>query len=737
MPQEENNRLDSWKSISEYLGKDVTTLIRWEKERGLPVHRTPGPKRSAIFAYKDEIDQWLRSGSGPGSRDSGIGTLDPGLETRGSGFEDRGPGIATRDLGFRHRDSGSAASESGAGRRKLTANDPVAGGGTQRWQDVGATGVGSEQGRQDGGATKQQAAQAEPLLRSWMLFTLLTAAGVMLGIRFLLPRRRESASPMQWAQVTHDGYEKPREFPLLTDGPRLYFEESVNDHRVIATVPASGGETTILSTPGGLYLSDLSLNGADLILAGELPGEHGRRLWTCSPSGSTVESLDGLMGGNASWSPDGSRILFARGNAMYIAAADGRGARKLTDTGDGPHWIRWSPDGKILRSTVQEPRAQLETIWQVSADGRNSHQFLPDWSRGKYVCCGNWTADGRYFVFQATVNDRTDIWAVQERQPFIRLRKQQPVRITSGPMKYYSPLPGPDGKRLFVIGERPRAELMQLDMKSHHFVEFLSGISATDVSFSRDGKWVAYVTYPDYHLWRRRADGSDARQLTFGNMTADDPEWSPDGKQIAFLGVTKGPRYKAYVVPADAGAVRPFIPGPSEQGVASWSPDGKSIVFGGLLHRKPDSQMAIHVLNLSTHQLTTLPGSQGLWTARWSPDGRYIAALSCQDEKHLSPSLWLYNVRTRKWTVVARVNWINEPSWTRDSQYVYFGTPGDPINPALYCVRVSDHELERLAGLKPNAEGENWTGVTPDGSPLIARNAASQEIYALDWTLGR
>jgi hypothetical protein len=86
---------------------------------------------------------------------------------------------------------------------------------------------------------------------------------------------------------------------------------------------------------------------------------------------------------------------------------------------------------------------------------------------------------------------------------------------------------------------------------------------------------------------------------------------------------------------------------------------------------------------------------------------------------------------------MAKINWINDPSWAGDSRYLYFGTPGDPTDPALYRVQVRDRKIERLATLKPPAEGESWTGVTPGGSPIISRNAASQEIYALQWKLGR
>jgi len=55
---QEGERLDSWKEIAAYLGRDLRTVRRWE-QRGLPVHRVPGGERRAVFAYRKEIDGWL------------------------------------------------------------------------------------------------------------------------------------------------------------------------------------------------------------------------------------------------------------------------------------------------------------------------------------------------------------------------------------------------------------------------------------------------------------------------------------------------------------------------------------------------------------------------------------------------------------------------------------------------------------------------------------------------------
>jgi len=54
-------RLDSWKAIAAHLGRNVRTATRWAEERGMPVHRVPGGKRQAVFAYAQEIDAWLTS----------------------------------------------------------------------------------------------------------------------------------------------------------------------------------------------------------------------------------------------------------------------------------------------------------------------------------------------------------------------------------------------------------------------------------------------------------------------------------------------------------------------------------------------------------------------------------------------------------------------------------------------------------------------------------------------------
>ena len=61
LPQPPSRILNSWKEIASYLGRGVRTIQRYEEQLGLPVHRPAGTDRSAVLAFADELEQWLRN----------------------------------------------------------------------------------------------------------------------------------------------------------------------------------------------------------------------------------------------------------------------------------------------------------------------------------------------------------------------------------------------------------------------------------------------------------------------------------------------------------------------------------------------------------------------------------------------------------------------------------------------------------------------------------------------------
>ena len=314
---------------------------------------------------------------------------------------------------------------------------------------------------------------------------------------------------------------------------------------------------------------------------------------------------------------------------------------------------------------------------------------------------------------------------IREQAGFFRRASQEPVQLTFGPLNYYAPAPSQDGKKLFAVGELQRGELARYDMKTQQWGSYLSGISAEHLDFSRDGAWVVYVDYPEGSLWRIKVDGRERLQLTYPPMQSVLPCWSPDGKQIVFTAKVPGKPWKTYLISAEGGSPQQLTPEERTEIDPGWSPDGKTLVFGD------SDAKTILLLNLSTRRISTLPGSEGLFSPRWSPDGRYIAAtpLGSWDK------LLLFDFTTQKWTELAkqRAAW---PQWSRDGKYIsFFSFPDN--DPALFRVRIGDRKLERLASMKGFRQAWGgtgpWIGWAPDDSPLALRDVGSQDIYALEW----
>jgi Tol biopolymer transport system component/DNA-binding winged helix-turn-helix (wHTH) protein len=567
--------------------------------------------------------------------------------------------------------------------------------------------------------------------RSGLRYTALAGAVVICGAligyaltpRLLPPRVTDSA------QVTSDGHAKTASYvnelasPLVSDGSRLYFVESAIGSARLAQVSTARSETTLF--PAGFRIRrvlDVSPNRHELLALSYDGAQMETAVMVLPLPAGAPHRVGDVLAHDASWSPDGKRIVYANGHDLYVSKGDGSGPRKLATVPDGSAWWpRWSPDGSLVRFTVLEALGSRR-LWEVSADGSRVHLLFSGGNQPGDECCGNWTPDGRYFVFQS----KGQLWAVRDGASFLRKAKE-PVRLTTGPMSMVSPLPSADGKKIFVVAVQPRGQLVRYEGKSRQFVPFLSGISADGVDFSKDGQWVTYVVFPEGTLWRSKVDGSDQLQLTLPPMKVDLPRWSPDGKRIAFLGEVVGKPVKLYIVSANGGTSSQAIPGERNEGEASWSPDGNSLAFAPLPWL--EGSTAVRFLDVETKQVTILPGSEGLYSVRWSPDGRHIAALRAD-----SPTLMLFDVETKKWEELAKN--VAYPNWSRDGGYIYFEDPYTS-DPALYRVRISDRKVEELATLNPRvltwASAGKWTGLAPDDSPLVLRDTSVEEIYALDW----
>lgn len=555
-----------------------------------------------------------------------------------------------------------------------------------------------------------------------------------------------------FTQLTSDGQLKVG--PLLSDGVRIYFGHSLPDGVYLNQVPVNGGDSVPLSTSPkkALHQVDISSDKSKLLVFGAstlepqlpsgFPPAHTTPPCILPIAGGSLRCFGTVYPDSAAWGLDTDTVMYSKANEIFLVRIDGRGSRRLA-TIPGVVYLTgfsWSPNRRTVRFAVGEGRSPssgdpLNVLWEMSADATKLRPVLPGWSNLHAACCGHWTPDGKYFVFQATSQGRTDLWVIPEVRGIFGAGGGQPVRLTHGPIQFHSPMPSADGKKIFAIGRATRVELARFDPQKGEFLPYLPGISADQLSFSSDGKWVVYVSFPEGSLWRAKVDGTDRVQLTFPPMRVIVPRWSPDGKRIAFMAAGSDNIWKIYVVPVEGGAARLLLPGSGQEADPNWSADGQWLVFGPVCCPKGSETELLHTLDMRTNHVSMVPGSRGFYSPRWSPDGRYLAAL-----RAITYELMLFDFISKKWTQLTDFA-AAYPNWSHDGRYIYFQdkTKGIDAPPRLVRISIPGRKLETLVdmarGMHVSARADviPWSGLAPDDSPLVVRDISTEEIYALDW----
>jgi Tol biopolymer transport system component len=572
----------------------------------------------------------------------------------------------------------------------------------------------------------------KPPLPLWA--SIVATCALVAGIIFWLQSPLPPPKLVNRTQVTRDGLPKTN---VLSDGSDLYLSETLERRHIISKVSIGGSSVSTLALPFTGAVGYAIAPDRSSILLSVREGSQDA-LWTYPLAHGTSRRFQST-GRNATWAPDGQHIAYARNSTLWVANSDGRDARELATVEGTVFYPRFSPDGRRIRFSVGNTlqNSSTSSLWEIGADGAALHSLFKGWHEPPGECCGSWTSDGRYFIFQVSQSrpaNVTNLWALAEpTKHSYRKPGASPIQLTNGPMSFGMATPDPNrNNKLWALGVQPAGEFVKYEQGSKQFVSLLPGISGTDLDFSRDGKWVAYVAIPQGTLWRCRTDGSDRLELTTPSQHAALPRWSPDGKQIIFMSVEPGKAWKTLVVPATGDAARQLIAGESNQVDANWSPDGTRVVFGD---EWSAHNPAIQILDLKTGTISIVPGSEGLFSPRWSPDGRFIAALSIDFTK-----LMLFDFRLQKWSpwLVEPAGAVSYPSWSADSRYLYFEdlVTGEDSIRRIKIGEAKPESVVVLEGLEryPGPLGL-WNGRTAEGSQVFVRDRSTQEVYGLDLDL--
>jgi non-specific serine/threonine protein kinase/serine/threonine-protein kinase len=525
------------------------------------------------------------------------------------------------------------------------------------------------------------------------------------------------------AQLTDDGQPKDA---LVSDGSRIYFMEGEPGSHKIAQVSVTGGPITTVETGfEDAELNGIARDGSGLLVRArnDFLAYNDQPFWWIPLPAGEPRRFGILEGAGADILPDG-RIVFAKfvqptektgtvgRTQWFIADKDGSNPRALVSFPGLPGGVWVSRNGR--RVLLTQELTGDRRLFEIAQDrtGLREIRKLNDDEDG-FI----WTQDEKYLLYQSGSVRQSDIWLLpMQIGPFGHPGK--PIRLTNGPLPYSEPYPSPDGKQIYVLGTKLRGELVRYDMQSHEFTPILSGISASDPTFSRDGKWVAYESYPDHTLWRSQSDGTERKQLTIAPMILLCSCISADGTKVAFT----TDKNELSVISTEGGQSQKID---GQALCAAWSPDGNYLYY-----QTPPTGAGAVIADLRTGNKSAVPSSAHLFGA-WLTQDTLIA----WDPGAANKPFQTFDLKTQKWadfTSSGLSETILDYMPSPDQKYLYFATGG--AEQKIIRIRLSDQQFETVTNLKDFHRAVNvftQINVAPDGSPIFTRDTGYQEIYAL------
>jgi len=515
-------------------------------------------------------------------------------------------------------------------------------------------------------------------------------------------------------QLTSDG--QPKKGFLAADSARVYFNEGNLGSYRIAQISVQGGQTADVSTNlVNVEIGDITSDDSSLLVFTGAPFAPRRSIWSLPVPAGDPRRLGNAEVSGATLFPD-DRLLYWIDNDAYVAGKDGTNATKLASLSKNYSPVAISPDGQRFGfAKYGDGRT-----WMIDLSATDGTGVRPLLSSGpnlpSEVCCVRWAPNGKYVLFIGKTNGRDDLWATFAGRSYLS-RTPKSAQITNGPISYDGYTISRDGRHIFAVGSLRRGELVRYDKQAHTYVPFAGGISALDPTFSHDGKWMAYLSYPDHTLWRSRSDGSDRLQLTYLPQIAIWARISPDGSQVAF----SNDEGICFVVSRDGGTPRKL-----GQGVApDWSPDGNFLA----MTMPTRNFYSSNILDLRNGEISKLADSEGTLGPWFTSQNTLVA--SSQDQNKFRQ----FDLRTGKWSDFVTsadklVDWIVSP----DGKYFFYSTGGK--DPRVFRLHLADRSVQEIAHLNEIRSVEDpligvKLNVTPDNSALLTRDVGTQEVYSI------
>jgi Tol biopolymer transport system component len=556
------DRLDSWKEIAAYLNRDVTTVQRWEKREGMPVHRHLHDKMGTVSASRTELDAWARG----------------------------------RNLRAVQEDENNAPSPNPLAEAPLPAITTSA----SRWKFVFLTGT----------AVALLAIGAS----LWLQKTEYLWRNPIADARIQNVTDFEGVE--QDAAVSRDGQFVA--FLSDRDGKMDVWVTQVASGQFHNLTHGSAPELvnpsvrTLGFTPDGAFVTfwvrkQNSSSGGDI------------SIWAVPTlGGSPKPYLEGVA--EYDWSHDGSRLAYhtpGPGDPLFVT----NGTRRPEDrpiftapAGLHSHFPLWSPDSAFLYF-VQGSLPDKLDIWRIPSGGGTPERITTHSGRVTHPVL----LDRRTLLYLASDADGSGPWIYSA-----DVERRIPHRLTSGLDKYTSLAASADGRRLVVTVASLKTTLWRLRLSDSpagvSAAVRISLTSSTGFSPRLGPNYLLYVsTSGTSESICKLANGTGAELWSGADSHVfGGPAIAPDGRFIAFSVRQRG-RTLLYVMQADGTNARVVTDSLDLQGTPAWAPDGQSILTAASDHGVPQlfrvpvdgGPSALFVKEYSVDPA-------------WAPDGRFV-----------------------------------------------------------------------------------------------------------------
>ena len=570
-----NDRLDSWKEIAAYLKRDVTTVRRWEKREGMPVHRHVHDKLGSVYAFRSELDAWTIS---------------------------RNPPSASEDI---------------------DAEVPA------DWGDSPAVLVDAPS------QTIETVETLAPATRRPSHSMLLWCAGGVLALAigatwWQLARTDyfwgNPLAAAQFQNVTDSGTEQAA--ALSRDGRFAAFLSERDGKLDVWVTQLGAGRSYNLTRGHFQQLANPSLRTLGFSPDGSLVTFWARGAQSSDATEISVWAVPTLGGqptpylegaAEFDWSGDGSRLVYhtpGPGDPTFVKEAGQQSpARQIFAAAAGlhAHFPLWSHDGAFIYF-VQGTLPDSMDVWRIRSTGGPAERITHHNARVSHPVLLN----GRTLMYLASDKDGSGPWL-----HVMDVERRVPHRVGAALDRYTSLARSADGQRLVATLATPKGTLWRLGI-----ADTPVGTSAPTPIPLTTGRGFSPRLGPDYLLYvSSKGSGEVIWKLADGATTelwsAPDariiggPEIAPDGRRLAFSADQHG-KTLLYVINADGTNARVVSDSLELRGTPAWTPDGRSITSAADVDGTP------HLFNISLDgQATPLVRDYAVDPV-WSPAGDFV-----------------------------------------------------------------------------------------------------------------